>query len=126
MTKIVGGQADTYNTKWIRVMATGESTETHSVISPQDFYRFQSMHRAQMYISWLPLGPCPLSQGPLVVCAGSHTLDYSGPVVHCTEVPEQMYDLVGDSKWLSVDFNPGDLCIFNVRSVHASLKYALL
>lgn len=125
MNKVVGGLAETYSTKWVRVMATGESTEVHSVSLRQDFYRFQSMGRTHMYISWVPLGPCPLSQGPLVVCSGSHGVDYSSPVLQYTEIPEQFYDQIDTSQWLSYDFCAGDVCVFDVRSLHASLKYAL-
>lgn len=122
MSRLIDGPVETYSTKWIRVMSPGESTETHSVPLTQDFYRFQSLRRSQVYICWVPLGACPLSQGPLAVCSGSHSIDYTGPLLPYTEIPEQFYDLIDHSTWLSCDFRPGDVCVFSVRSLHASLK----
>ena len=122
MTKIIGGPVETYDTKWVRVMAPGNSTETHSVSDRQDYYRFQSMRREKMVICWVPLGECQMRQGPLVVCSASHSVDYSSGVIEFTEIPQQFTELVDNSVWLSYNFEPGDLCVFDVKSLHASLK----
>jgi ectoine hydroxylase-related dioxygenase (phytanoyl-CoA dioxygenase family) len=123
MMRLIGGPVQTYDTKWLRVVAPGESTETHSVRLRQDFYRFQAMQRAQTYICWVPLGPCSMRQGPLVVCSTSHTVDYDQGVIPGTEIPTSFYDMVEGSQWLSHDFEAGDACVFNVKSLHGSLKY---
>mmetsp|Transcript_19979 Transcript_19979/g.37048 ORF Transcript_19979/g.37048 Transcript_19979/m.37048 type:complete len:98 (+) Transcript_19979:1048-1341(+) len=97
-------------------MATGESTEAHS-----DYFRFERMASQGMYTCWIPLGPCSISKGPLAVCEGSHKLDYSN-VLAGTELPIGFRSVVHASRWLTYNFEPGDICIFDIRAVHGSLK----
>ena len=50
MSGLLLGNAETLDTKWVRVLAPGEATDLHS-----DFYRFAKFPN-KLLTCWIPLG----------------------------------------------------------------------
>ena len=72
-----------------------------------------------IWTAWLPLTPCPLSLGPLVVCDGSHR---GGYLPHSGEgAGRQQVNLRGAMDWRSQAVTPGDVVFFHCLTVHAAL-----
>ncbi|QKW05150.1 phytanoyl-CoA dioxygenase family protein [Streptomyces sp. NA04227] len=78
--------------------------------------------------SWIPLGDCPLSAGPLIYLEHSHhrvrAEEAAGtlrrPAASLTaDLPALAEEY--DSRWLVADFAAGDLMVHNAHIVHASL-----
>jgi len=120
----------TYDTKWVRVKGYNENTDEHA-----DYYRFND-HCRQMVTVWMPLMDIPINKGPLAVCPGSHVLiDGGGSLgdhheTHDamddgktdTELPDEFESFRESTGWRTTDFRKGDLLIFDIRTVHASLS----
>merc|ERR1719334_706812 len=115
----------TYDTKWVRVKGTNESTDEHS-----DYYRFAD-HCHQMVTVWMPLMDIPIGKGPLAICPGSHLLiDYEqsdGENMEFadykeSELPADFESFNESTIWKTTHFKKGDLLIFDIRTVHASLS----
>ena len=124
MHSLFGQEPMTYDTKWVRVKGTNESTDEHS-----DYYRFAE-HCTQMVTAWMPLMDVPVHKGPLAVCPGSHLLidgdgdgddgQYGMDQKEC-ELPADFETFHESTCWKTCDFKKGDILIFDIRLVHASL-----
>ncbi|MGW6917896.1 phytanoyl-CoA dioxygenase family protein [Kitasatospora sp. NPDC054939] len=78
--------------------------------------------------SWIPLGDCPIAQGPLVYLEGSHHRvladEAAGrlprPAASITaDLPALAEEY--DARWLVTDFAAGDLMVHSAHIIHASL-----
>ncbi len=75
-----------------------------------------------VWTAWIPLGPCPLSLGPLALLAGSHCggLRPHAPITRGsdhivgTDVPD-------GAPWRSLDLDVGDVILFSALTVHCAL-----
>jgi ectoine hydroxylase-related dioxygenase (phytanoyl-CoA dioxygenase family) len=111
----------TYDLKWVRIMANGENTDEHT-----DFYRFaNNAKHSEMYTCWIPLGDYRIEEGTLAVCHGSHML--IDPDLELDQVDGKIelpdgFDESFEKVWYSSDFRQGDVCIFDIRAVHASVE----
>ena len=110
----------TYDTKWCRVKGKNEFTEQHS-----DFYRF-SDNFTKMVTVWMPLIDITINRGPLAVCPRSHLLRYPTDKISMeekvdVELPEEFEQFNKTSIWRTTNFNKGDILIFDIRTIHASL-----
>jgi hypothetical protein len=97
-----------------------------------------------MYVAWTPLHAVPLAAGPLCVCIGSHKLPpYSlpsgaaaegrgedegpgeakraGRAAPRDELPPAFTIAAATSAWAAADVVQGDVILFHIRLVHASL-----
>eukprot|EP00475_Leptophrys_vorax_P024274 TRINITY_DN3347_c0_g2_i3.p1 TRINITY_DN3347_c0_g2~~TRINITY_DN3347_c0_g2_i3.p1 ORF type:complete len:305 (+),score=64.44 TRINITY_DN3347_c0_g2_i3:87-917(+) len=115
----------TYQVKWVRIMDHGENTDEHT-----DYFRFAHQAQARnMYTCWIPLGNYTVDEGTLAVCARSHLLTGFG------ENPDDSDEWMAEGKrelpldfdaqdpewqWFTADFQMGDVCVFDIRAVHAS------
>lgn len=110
----------TYDTKWCRVKGKNEFTEQHS-----DFYRFND-NFTKMVTVWMPLMDISINRGPLAICPKSHLLKYQTDKISMEEkidieLPAEFEQFNKKSIWRTTNFNKGDLLIFDIRTIHASL-----
>jgi hypothetical protein len=77
--------------------------------------------------AWVPLGACPIELGGLAVLRGSNhygvlPLDrHFGPGNRHAVLSEQMLE---DLRWVTTDYEAGDVLLFGSTTVHASLHNA--
>lgn len=125
--KFLGGPVLTYDYKWLRRAATGTLSAIHcdSV--------FMNRGTKQLYSCWTPLGDIPLEMGPIVVWRGSHRLEKIKQTYGQGDVdrdliqgsfgddPVELADKFG-GYWASSNFQAGDVVIFGIYLLHASLE----
>lgn len=91
-----------------------------------------------MHTVWVPLGDYTVNDGTLAVCQASHKLggyniEYGvdskvtfsdlSPGFDCldqTELPRGFDSFSRCAQWRSATFHPGDLVVFDIKTVHAS------
>eukprot|EP00485_Elphidium_margaritaceum_P024297 CAMPEP_0202712926 /NCGR_PEP_ID=MMETSP1385-20130828/47571_1 /ASSEMBLY_ACC=CAM_ASM_000861 /TAXON_ID=933848 /ORGANISM="Elphidium margaritaceum" /LENGTH=348 /DNA_ID=CAMNT_0049373119 /DNA_START=21 /DNA_END=1064 /DNA_ORIENTATION=+ len=136
MYKLFDAEPVTHDTKWVRVKATGEYTDEHA-----DIYRFADNARSMLTV-WMPLMDVPICKGPLAVCPQSHLLNFAAATAAASaaerhnyydigngdrenmeeiEVPAGFEEFNRSAVWTTTDFRKGDIIIFDIRLVHASL-----
>jgi hypothetical protein len=102
----------------VRVMSPGDPPR--GTLPHQD--AFYVKNEPVLWTAWMPLAPAPLALGPIAVWPGSRRL---GELPHNEEgngtqgiaVPEA-------ASWVAADMAPGDVCLFEGRTVHRSLPNA--
>ncbi|ETO36834.1 Phytanoyl-CoA dioxygenase [Reticulomyxa filosa] len=109
----------TYDSKWLRIKGTNEYTEEHC-----DYYRFINGWN-QLYTCWIPLMDIPFNRGGLAVCDQSHLLadfDEATDTVN-EELPPSFTEYCKKSTtvWKTSNYAEGDVLIFDIRLIHASL-----
>lgn len=137
---VLGGPSMHYDYTWLRAVAPGKNTPPH--------YDIVYMGRGTKNIctAWIPLGDIPIPVGGLMILEKSHTLaDVIGTYgqmdvdVVCENKPGVMaindkgypgygafsFDPVEvaerfDRRWLTNDFQAGDLLTFSMFTLHAS------
>jgi ectoine hydroxylase-related dioxygenase (phytanoyl-CoA dioxygenase family) len=90
-----------------------------------------------VYTCWVALGPVKASDGTLCFVPGSHLWSgFDRPTPRAAQVPREFTERLRRQKkgkksmndaddgvtWYSADYQPGDLVIFNVKTVHAASK----
>ena len=128
--RFLGKAALTFNYKWLRVVAGGETTPAHYDVV------FMGRGTCNLYTCWSVLGDTPMEQGPLAVLHGSHCLEsyrkiketYGKADVDRDNInsnfsndPMEIVDRYG-GQWHSGDFQMGDVLIFSMLTMHGSLK----
>ncbi len=112
---------------FLRAGAPGSATGLH-----YDFPFFTRSTR-RMYTVWVPIGPVPVTEGPLVVIEGSR--DFDDLLDHLrgfdialddTRKAEVSHDPVAFAgergcRLLTADFEPGDILVFDMFTLHGSL-----
>lgn len=110
-----------------RAKATGDFTGFHVDRI------FMNRGTENLYTVWRPIGDCPLDQGPLLLCPGSHehdrlretygTMDVDQDVFESafSEDPFDVIDTVG-GPLATADFEAGDALIFGQYLLHGSLS----
>jgi ectoine hydroxylase-related dioxygenase (phytanoyl-CoA dioxygenase family) len=97
----------------------------HEVSTPphQDFPNNQGTPR--LTASWIPLGECTMNQGGLAVLRGSHRYGvlplghHPGAGNRQAMIPDQMLE---DLRWVTTDYEAGDVLLFLSTTVHAALN----
>ncbi|MCC5807671.1 MAG: phytanoyl-CoA dioxygenase family protein [Opitutales bacterium] len=126
---------------WFRAMSRGKGTKPHC-----DF-PYMGRGTFDLYTAWIPYGHVPLDVGGLMLLEGSHL---KTPTIckrylardvdsYCTNKPwgqlkEDGWSFDGTlssnartlreklgGRWLTAEYNPGDVLIFGMGMVHASL-----
>jgi hypothetical protein len=110
-----------------RAKATGDFTGFHVDRI------FMGRGTEDLYTVWRPIGDCPLEQGPLLVCPGSHRhdrlrrtygqMDVDGTPfeAHFSEDPHDVIETIG-GPLATTDFEAGDALVFGQYLLHGSLS----
>jgi len=124
-----GQEAVTYDYKWLRAVGNESFTGCH--------YDVVYMGRGSQNVHsvWIPIGNIPVNQGTLAILKGSHNLesfarlrDTYGRIDVDRDMiregwfssdPYEITDRFG-GRWLTTTFNPGDILIFGLFTMHAS------
>ncbi len=128
-TRFLGGPSLTFDFKWLRLVGKGQATGAHIDVV------YMGRGTSNLYTCWTPLGDIPLEMGPLAVCVGSHRepgfarmretygkMDVDRDHVQgwFSEDPKEIVDHFG-GRWATTSFQAGDLLIFGMFTMHASL-----
>ena len=126
---LFGTNATTFDYKWLRAIPNGRSTGAHYDVV------YMGRGSRQLCTCWTPLGDVNLDQGPLALCVGSHKLpgfeklratygrmDVDRDLVEGTfsNDPVEIVDRFG-GQWQTTNFRAGDVVIFGMFTMHASL-----
>ncbi len=122
----LGGEARTYDFKWLRTAGPGSGSPIHYDIV------FMGRGTQKLYSCWTPFGDVSLDMGPIVFCIGSNRFDkvrqtYGQSDVdrdliqgHFSEKPIEVVEKFG-GHWATTAFSAGDVIIFSMFLMHASL-----
>jgi hypothetical protein len=140
----LGGTATHFDYTWLRAKAPGPNTAT----SPHCDIVYMSRGTRQLFTAWTPLGDVSYELGGLMVLEGSHVkteilgeyweVDVDAYCVNDKDSKEHLprtwhntggafdrdafvaRDTVG-GRWLSSEYQAGDVLIFSMYTMHASL-----
>lgn len=123
------GDVLTFDYKWLRVIGPGDYSGAHYDIC------YMGRGTLDLYTCWTPIGNVTYDMGPLAILAGSHR-DPSFDKVKATygkmdvdrdhvtgafsNNPVELVDQFG-GQWLTSEFEMGDVIIFGMFTMHASL-----
>jgi hypothetical protein len=142
--RFLGGAVRHFDFSWVRAVTPGSGTDPHMDIV------FMGRGTTKLYTAWTPMGDVPLTMGGLLILERSHThtrlnSNYGRKDVdsYCANKREEGYDKMGGGgniasngwlssdavklrerlggRWLTADFQTGDVLIFSMFTVHASL-----
>lgn len=123
----LGGDALTFDFKWLRTAAPGSASPIHYDIV------FMGRGTQNLYSCWTPFGDVSLDMGPIVFCLGSNKFDdvretYGKADVdtdliagHFSDNPIEIVEKFG-GRWATTTFEAGDVIIFSMFLMHASLR----
>ena len=141
---LVGGQALHFDFTWFRAVSPGKGTPPHMDVV------YMGRGTKRLFTAWTPIGDIPLEQGGLMILERSHLHErlnkgYGSKDVDtfCENRREPGFTKMGGGgniqdggvlsknavklrerlggRWLTSDYRAGDVLIFSVYSVHASL-----
>jgi len=135
-SRFLGGTIRHFDFIWLRTMGFGHGTPPHCDI----VYMGRGTHR--LYTAWIPYGEVPLEVGGLMILEKSHLQAdrikkylESDVDTNCTNIPRQvglknsgaltnnpvsLRQKFG-GRWLTSEFQPGDLLTFRMDTIHASI-----
>lgn len=139
----LGGRIRYFNYLWFRAVSPGMGTPPHCD------WVYMSRGTPRLLSTWVPVGDAPLNVGGLMILENSHKrADCLRPYLsrdvdeYCVNSPsalkiesgELLYQWDGTlsknpvslrsklgGRWLTADYRAGDILIFTMRTVHASL-----
>lgn len=122
----LGGPVLSLDHKWLRAVGRGQHTNAHF----DAVYMGKGTHN--LYTAWIPFGDISLDMGPLAVCLGSHQLNQLKTTYGMADAHENLesgwfsndpLDVVETLgiRWASTNFEMGDLVVFGMHFMHASL-----
>ena len=122
----LGGEARTFDFKWLRTAGPGSGSPIHYDIV------FMGRGTQNLYSCWTPFGDVSLDMGPIVFCLGSNRFEkvrktYGESDVdrdmiegHFSNNPLEIVEKFG-GHWATTSFSAGDVIIFSMFLMHASL-----
>lgn len=123
--EFLGGDVRTFDFRWPRFMRPGECTGVHCDAP------YITRGTTNVWSAWIPIGDVAMIEGALVVLEGSHKNDRLRKSYGTRDADREgigwlTTDPVGLQKrlggrWLSTDFQAGDVIVFSPYLVHASL-----
>jgi len=121
----LGGPARSFDFRWPRFMRPGEATGIHCD-GP-----YITRGTRNVWSAWIPLGDVPLSNGPIMVLERSHLHEQLRNTYGKRDADREKMGWLSDDpvglrerlggRWLSTDFEAGDVLLFGPDLVHASL-----
>ncbi len=124
-----GQDAATYDYKWLRAVGNESFTGCHYDVV------YMGRGSQNVHTVWIPIGNIPVSQGTLAILEGSHNLESFARLRNTygridvdrdmisegwfTKDPYEITEKFG-GRWLTTEFNPGDVLIFGLYTMHAS------
>lgn len=143
-TGFLGGPVRHYDFTWVRAVAPGKGTPTHMDIV------YMGRGTTNLYTAWTPLGDVSLELGGLIVLERSHRHERLNNGYGRKDVDAYCSNHVGDKytgmggggnisrggwlsknpvklrknlggRWLTAEYRAGDLLVFTMFTVHASL-----
>ncbi len=124
--RFLGGEARTFDFKWLRTAGPGSGSPIHYDIV------FMGRGTQELYSCWTPFGDVSLDMGPIVFCLGSNRFEkvratYGQADVdrdmiegHFSDDPLEIVEKFG-GHWATTTFSAGDVIIFSMFLMHASL-----
>lgn len=124
--QFLGGDARTFDFKWLRTAGPGSGSPIHYDIV------FMGRGTHHLYSCWTPFGDVSLDMGPIVFCLGSNRFEevratYGQSDVdrdmiegHFSDKPLEIVETFG-GRWATTPFSAGDVIIFSMFLMHASL-----
>ena len=122
----LGGEARTFDFKWLRTAGPGSGSPIHYDIV------FMGRGTQNLYSCWTPFGDVSLDMGPIIFCLGSNRFEkvrktYGESDVdrdmiegHFSNNPLEIVEKFG-GRWATTSFSAGDVIIFSMFLMHASL-----
>ena len=141
-TGFLGGEVRHLDYIWLRSVAPGRGTAPHGDSV------FMNRGTTRLYTAWTPLGDIDRKLGGLIILENSHKLDHikndygqRDVDTYCDDDPNaEEYLTTGKQawngqlsddpvelreqlggRWLTADFQPGDVLVFTMFTLHASL-----
>ena len=141
-TGFLGGEVRHLDYIWLRSVAPGRGTAPHGDSV------FMNRGTTRLYTAWTPLGDIDRKLGGLIILENSHKLDHikndygqRDVDTYCDDDPNaEEYLATGKQawngqlsddpvelreqlggRWLTADFQPGDVLVFTMFTLHASL-----
>lgn len=125
-----GGPVRCFDYLWLRVVPVGHATGCHYDVV------YMGRGTKQLYTTWTPYGDISKNEGTLMILENSHKIDellndYALIDVDKTpgrggwyssnppEVAERF-----DRRWLTTDFQAGDILVFGMHTMHCSIDNA--
>ena len=121
---IFGEPAEPFDYRWPRMMRFGEGCGIHADIP------YVGRGTKNVWTTWLPLGDIRLDNGPLIILEGSHCNDKLQEYFEKDAAKERIGWLERDpvklqrnigGRWLSTNFEMGDVLCFSGFIVHGAL-----
>ncbi len=124
-----GEEAATYDYKWLRAVGNENFTGCHYDVV------YMGRGSQRVHTVWIPIGKIPVEQGTLAICEGSHNQDSFACLRNTYGNIDVDRDLISEGwfssdpyeitdkfggRWLTTSFNPGDVLIFGLYTLHAS------
>ncbi|HYF48759.1 MAG TPA: phytanoyl-CoA dioxygenase family protein [Planctomycetota bacterium] len=139
-TRLLGGAVRHYDYTWLRTVGPGHGTTSHCDV----VYMGRGTHN--LYTAWTPMGDISFDLGGLMILENSHrnqrlrdTYCKKDVDTYCTNKPgvngwsspfggnltgnaNQIRRSVGrGGRWLTTEYKAGDVLIFSIFTIHASL-----
>lgn len=120
-----------FDYKWTRALAMSKFTGIH-----YDSVAVGRGETGRRNTCWIPIGDVPVVEGPLAICEGSHSLSSFNPLLSTygrmdvdrdhlpswlSVDPLEITAQYG-GRWLTTNFCAGDVLIFPMHTLHASLN----
>ncbi len=125
--EIIGAQPIAQDFLYLRAGVPGTATDLHYD------YPFFARKSRKVVTCWVPIGPVPIEEGPLVIVEGSNQFaDLLSDVtsLDVVEYPQKRaafeqkvaeFARARGSRLLTADFQPGDIVVMNMFTCHGSL-----
>ena len=149
--RFLGGPVRPLDFTWCRVKSSGTQSGIQTATSPHCDIVFMGRGTKNLRTSWTPLGDVPKRMGGLMILENSHrqeeikaTYGQIDVDIYCTNSPDAAEIESGQknwqragggtytkdaialgqelqSRWLTADYQLGDLLIFSMYTMHASM-----
>jgi len=140
--RFLGGPSFCFDYTWFRTVAPGPGTNPHCDVV------YMGRGTRNLFTAWTPIGSVDFTTGGLIILEGSNrhqrlreTYGEMDVDTFCTNRPPESKSAKGQwaktggalgknvnrvrksigGRWMTAEFDPGDLLIFTINTIHASL-----